>query len=280
MEKLVSVIIPCYNQAHFLHDALTSIVQQTYKKWECIVVNDGSSDATETISQEWCKKDIRFKYLYKENGGLSNARNFGIAVAKGDYILLLDSDDKYDKTFLEKGVEILNSNKQIGVVSSWGYRFMGNNYFEPFKPDGKILKDFLFKNAAIGTSLFRKKCWEEVQGYDESMKNGYEDWEFYIRVGKNGWETKIIQEFLFFYRQRKNSMRNIAVNKFDSQIKFYIFNKHKELYINNFDELLQNLLSIATINKKNELKRINALEYRLGSFILKPFRYIKQFFFK
>jgi glycosyltransferase involved in cell wall biosynthesis len=278
--KLVSVVIPCYNQAHFLHDALTSIVEQTYTNWECIIVNDGSIDNTEEVAQLWCKKNKKIKYLYKENGGLSSARNFGIQNSVGNYILTLDSDDKYDKTFIEKGVEILNKNETIGVVSSWGYRFMENNYFEPFKPDGKNLNDFLFKNAAIGTSLFRKKCWEEVQGYDETMKNGYEDWEFYIRVGKNGWETKIIQEYLFFYRQRKNSMRNIAVKEYDSQLKFYIFSKHKELYVNHFEELTQNLLWFAENNKKNELKRIYSIDYRLGSFILKPLRYIKNIYKK
>jgi glycosyltransferase involved in cell wall biosynthesis len=274
--RLISVVIPCYNQAHFLNDSMRSVLEQTYRNWECIIVNDGSPDDTETIAQDWCKKDDRFAYLYKQNGGLSSARNAGINVAKGDYILTLDADDKYEKTFLSKGVEILNNNKKIGIVSSWGYRFVGTVYSELFKPDGKNLDDFLFKNAAIGTSLFRKQCWLEVNGYDETMKNGYEDWEFYIRVSKNRWETSIIEEPLFFYRQRNNSMRNIAVSQFDPQLKFYIFNKHKELYINNFDELLQNLLSTIAFNKKNELKRINSIDYRLGSYILKPFRFIKQ----
>ena len=268
----ISVIVSCYNQAHFLSDALKSVFEQTYQNWECIIVNDGSPDHTEKIAQFWCEKDKRFRYLYKENGGLSSARNFGINVAKGEYILTLDSDDKYEKTFLSKGVAILDNTKKTGIVSSWGYRFVGLVYSELFKPDGKNLNDYLFKNAAIGTSLFRKKCWSEVGGYDENMKNGYEDWEFYIRVSKNGWETKIIEESLFFYRQHKISMRIEALNRYDSQIKFYIFNKHKDLYIKNFDELIRNLLENASINKKNELKRINSLDFRIGNIVLKPLR--------
>ena len=274
---LVSIIIPCYNHAKFLPDALQSVIEQDYENWECIVVNDGSADNTEEIARQWSNKDTRFKYLYKVNGGLSSARNYGIENSVGDYILTLDSDDKYEKTFLSKGIEILNRNEKIGVVSCWGYRFTGINYFEPFTPDGKNLNDFLFKNAAIGTSLFRKKCWLQAEGYDENMKKGYEDWEFYIRVGKNGWETKIIEEYLFFYRQRKNSMRNVAVKDHDAEIKNYIFNKHKELYVENFEGLIQNLLSIATVNKKNELKRINSIDFRLGHFLLKPFRFFNQF---
>ena len=274
MNGTVSVIIPCYNQAHFLPDALLSVLEQTYQNWECIIVNDGSPDDTETIAKDWCKKDDRFTYLYKENGGLSSARNFGINDAKGEYILTLDADDKYEKTFLSKGVALLDHNKKIGIVSSWGYRFVGTVYSELFKPDGKNLNDFLFKNAAIGTSLFRKQCWIEVQGYDEKMKKGYEDWEFYIRVGKKGWETKIIEEPLFFYRQNPVSMRAEAVSNFDKEIRLYIFKKHKELYQNHFDETIEFLLSSIAFNKKNELKRINSIDFRIGNTLLKPFRFL------
>lgn len=276
----VSIIIPCYNQAHFLPETIQSVLNQNYDDWECIIVNDGSNDNTEKVALEWCEKDHRIKYLYKENGGLSSARNYGIKNSTGKYILTLDSDDKYEKTFIAKGVECLDKNQNIGIVSSWGYRFTGKKLFEPFKPDGKKLEDFLFKNAAIGTSLFRKKCWIDVNGYDEEMKSGYEDWEFYIRVCKCGWEVYIIEEFLFYYRQRKNSMRNIAVSQYDADLKFYIFKKHKDLYIENFEELLKSLLSIAAQNKKNEIKRINSIDYKLGSVILFPFRLLKNIFKK
>jgi glycosyltransferase involved in cell wall biosynthesis len=280
MKNFVSIIVPCYNQAQYLDEALQSVLVQSYSSWECIIVNDGSPDNTEQIANQWCEKDTRFRYVFQQNAGLSAARNCGIKLSKSKYVVTLDADDKYESTFISKAVEILENNLDVGVVSSWGYRFMGNDYFEPFKPNGKNLKDFLFQNAAIGTSLFRKKCWIEVGGYDENMKNGYEDWEFYIRVGKMGWETKIIEEFLFFYRQRKNSMRNIAVKDHDAEIKHYIFQKHKELYIENFEGLTQNLLSIASNNKKNELKRINSIDFRLGHFILKPFRFLKNIFKK
>jgi len=275
---IVSIIIPCYNQAHFLPETIQSVLNQDYDDWECIIVNDGSSDNTEKVALEWCKNDHRIKYLYKENGGLSSARNYGIKNSTGKYILTLDSDDKYEKTFIAKGVECLDKSQNIGIVSSWGYRFTGKKLFEPFKPDGKKLEDFLFKNAAIGTSLFRKMCWIDVNGYDEEMKSGYEDWEFYIRVCKCGWEVYIIEEFLFYYRQRKNSMRNIAVSQYDADLKFYIFIKHKDLYIENFEELLKSLLSIAHQNKKNEIKRINSIDYKLGSVILFPFRFLKNIF--
>ena len=87
MKKHISIIIPCYNQAHFLDQALQSVLNQTYLNWECLLINDGSTDETEIISNKWIKKDPRFKYFYKENGGLSSARNFGLDNAEGDCIV-------------------------------------------------------------------------------------------------------------------------------------------------------------------------------------------------
>ena len=98
---LVSVIIPCYNQAQYLPDALGSVLAQTYPHWECIVVNDGSPDNTEEVAQQWCEKDNRFRYLHKQNGGLSSARNAGLDAAKGDYIQFLDADDAIHSEKLE-----------------------------------------------------------------------------------------------------------------------------------------------------------------------------------
>ncbi|HEU4496898.1 MAG TPA: glycosyltransferase family 2 protein, partial [Flavobacterium sp.] len=97
----MSIIVPCFNQSQYLGEALQSVSEQTYTDWECIIVNDGSPDDTEEVSKEWCEKDARFKYLYKENGGLSSARNAGIAVAGGEYILPLDADDKIAPEYAE-----------------------------------------------------------------------------------------------------------------------------------------------------------------------------------
>ena len=272
---LVSIIIPCYNHSIFLYESLESVYLQTFTNWECIVVNDGSIDDTEKIANVWCKKDSRFQYFFQENSGLSAARNSGIKLSSSNYIVTLDADDKFEATFISKAIDVFENNQEIGIVSCWGKRFVGNTYYEIFKPNGKNIEDFLFQNAAIGNSMFRKQCWIEVGGYDENMKKGYEDWEFYLRISKLGWNTVIIQEPLFFYRQHKNSMRIEALNKFDKEIRLYIFKKHKDLYLKYFDQTVENLLTDLDLNKKNELKRINSIDFKLGNFILKPFRFIK-----
>ena len=86
MDKLVSVVIPCYNHSKYLPDALNSILNQTHKNWECLIINDGSIDKTEFVSKKWCLKDKRIKYYYKENGGLCSARNYGFKEREKEYI--------------------------------------------------------------------------------------------------------------------------------------------------------------------------------------------------
>ena len=117
---LFSVIIPCYNQAHFLNDALSSLVAQNYTNWEAIIVNDGSIDNTFEVSDAWCKKDSRIKYISTSNNGLSAARNTGIDFSDGEYISLLDADDKYAVTHLESMSKILNEGFDI-VFSGYSY---------------------------------------------------------------------------------------------------------------------------------------------------------------
>ena len=93
MNPLISVIVPCYNQAQYLDECLQSVLNQIYTDWECIIVNDGSPDHTEEVAKKWLEKDSRFRYIYKETGGLSSARNAGIKIAKGEWIQFLDCDD-------------------------------------------------------------------------------------------------------------------------------------------------------------------------------------------
>ncbi|MBK0371245.1 glycosyltransferase family 2 protein [Flavobacterium agrisoli] len=279
MEK-VSIVIPCFEQAEYLEEAIESVLNQTYQNWECIIVNDGSQDDTEIISKKWCKKDSRIMYLYQENGGLSSARNFGIEKSNSDFILTLDADDKYHFSFIQKALLILKEKPEIGVVSSWVSRFKNEKEIAIIKPNGKVLEDFLFQNACNGTSLFRKVCWEKAGGYDENMKKGYEDWEFYIRVCKMGWEMYVLQETLFFYRQHAVSMRTDAQNNYDMEIKKYIYQKHEALYKEHYSDLIDYFLKTIALEKKQNYKIQNRIDYRIGQLVLKPFRFIKAFFRK
>lgn len=274
----VSVVIPCYKQAQFLGEAIQSIINQTHQNWECIIVNDGSPDDTENVALTWCKQDSRIKYIYQKNGGLSKARNFGIQNTSSDFILTLDADDKYASTFIEKGLKVLNKNKKIGVVSSWLVRFKGSKDICIIKPNGKTIEDFLFQNASNGTSLFRKKCWTIVGGYDEKMRKGYEDWDFYLRVCANGWNVHVIPEILFLYRQHDFSMRLDAYENFDKDIKIYMYLKNKELYLNYYEEMIHYFLKSIEVEKNNNIKIRNIIDFKIGYVLLKPLRIFKLLF--
>ena len=115
---LVSVIVPCYNQAEYLPEALQSVLDQDYPYWECIIVNDGSTDNTEDVAKQWATKDHRFKYYSKVNGGLSDTRNFGIEKSEGAYILPLDADDKISSNYLKEAIKIFINNPKTKLVYS------------------------------------------------------------------------------------------------------------------------------------------------------------------
>ncbi|WP_417427763.1 glycosyltransferase family 2 protein [Halpernia sp.] len=234
---LISVVVPCYNQAQYLDECLQSVLDQTFTDWECIIVNDGSPDNTEEIAQKWSEKDSRFKYLYKENGGLSSARNAGIESAKGEWILPLDCDDKISNDYLEIASREFSKNYTIIYCEA--------EYFG--EKSGKIplgnydFNKILLKNMIFCTAFFRKKNWVKVGGYDEKMIYGYEDWEFWIAILKDDIKNEVfkIMKTCFFYRIKENSML-LSLNGRKSKLMIdYISSKHNNLFIETFGNYIQ-----------------------------------------
>lgn len=274
----VSVIVPCYNQAQYLEESLASIYTQTHTNWECIIVNDGSPDNTEAIARKWVAKDARFIYVSKENGGVSSARNLGIEKAIGEYILTLDADDKFEATFIEKALEVMLHNPEIGIVSSWGIFFTKDKNQQVYKSNAKSTSDLLFCNGLnMGFSLFRKDSWQQAGKYDTNFKNGYEDWEFLLRVSSLGWKVHVIEEVLFFYRQHQVSRRK-EMNQRDNENKKYIYMNNKAIYMEHYEELIDRFLMVADLEKSEMNKFKNTIDYKIGNAILKPLRAVKWFF--
>src|SRR6185503_1413596 len=224
---LVSVIIPCYNDGHYLDDSVSSVKKQSFTDIEIIIVNDGSTD-TSTLQKLASFNDPLITVLNKENGHLSSARNHGIRHSNGEIIVTLDADDKFESTFIEKGVNVLRTDQSAGAVTCYLKSF-GLKKFK-WKPLGGDIKNFLYRQESSASAMFRRKCWETAGGYDEKMKSGYEDWEFWIRLTGAGWKVGVIKEYLLNYRVTEKSMlltqsepqRDVIVN--------YIMEKHKELY--------------------------------------------------
>lgn len=279
----VSIIVPCYNQAKYLDECLQSLLKQTYSNWECLIVNDGSRDNTEEIALIWKAKDPRFIYISKENGGVSSARNLGIEKAVSDYILPLDADDKFDSTFIEKALKILLNNPDVGIVSCWGIFFTEDKKLNEYRSNAKSISDLLFCNGVnMGFSIFSKESWEKAGKYDDDSRNGYEDWEFLLRVSALGRKVYIIQEVLFFYRQNLVSRRK-EMNRRDNENKKYIYIKNKDIYFTHYEELIDRFLMVADLEKDEMNKFKETIDYKIGHAILKPLRTVKLFclnFFK
>src|SRR5258705_4411354 len=213
---LISIVIPCYNDDQYIEQSVSSALNQTYSQIEVIVVDDGSKAETKAVLKKLEPKIT--KLITQENSGQSKARNRGIEAANGNYILVLDSDDYFESTFCEKAVLSLGD-PTIKLVTSFTKRF-NDFYSYDFYPKGGDLKDFLIYNQATGSVMFRKKDCISAGGNDESMRSGFEDWEFYIRLLKDGGTAFVIPEFLFNYRAKENSTTTIA-NKIKYKLQYF-----------------------------------------------------------
>ncbi len=275
----VTVVIPCFNDGQFINEAIQSVLNQTLKPDQIIVVDDGSDKTTKAILETIKHDDV--KVVYQSNQGVSVARNIGINLAKTDYILTLDADDVFEPTFIEKAINIIESDTVIAVVGCYYKDFIGNKINPKInKPLGGKLTDFLVQNNGIASCLFRKTAWEAVSGYNESMLNGYEDWEFWINILKEGKSMHIIEEPLFKYRTKKNSRDKNAIKFHDYTLREYIFNKHKNVYLQNFEGFSKHLLYQNSRLRSDNAKAINAIETKIGNTILAPFKLIKRVFNK
>ena len=272
---LLSVVIPCYNDAEFIQQSVKSALNQTYQNKEVIVVDDGSNLETKQVLKSLESRIT--KLITQENKGQSSARNVGIKNAKGKYILVLDSDDFFERSFCEKAVNIMSASKNTKLVSCYINIIEEDKFKIIYKPSGGNLKNMLLNNAAFGSLMFRKEDWISIAGYDEAMRNGFEDWEFYIRLLKNGGNAHIMKEPLFNYRRRLNSTTTKA-NAIKFDLLKFIYLKHMDLYNDNYELFVTHLLNRIEREEKEKIKKENSLEYQLGLFILRPFRFIKQLF--
>ena len=271
-KKLISIIIPCYNDAQYIKQSVLSALNQTYSNIEVIVVDDGSNEETKKVLKK-LQNQIT-KLITQENQGQSKARNVGIRESKGDYILVLDSDDYFEPTFCEKAIEIFKVNFNAKLVTCYGNKIHNSKAIDVFMPTGGYSKDFLFKNCATGSAIFKKTDWHIAGGYDEEMRNGFEDWEFYIRLFKDDGVAIVLQEYLFNYRLKENSTTTKA-NKIKYELLKYIYFKHQDLYKANYELFIIYLLGRIESEELEKIKNTQRLEFKIGKAILKPFRWIK-----
>jgi len=274
LKPIISIIIPCYNDADFIEQAVNSALNQTYSNKEIIVVDDGSDEKNKEVLKSIEPKLDRL--IVQDNQGQSSARNTGIKASQGEFIIVLDSDDYFESKFAEKALAVINANNNARIVTCWGKRITESNFLiDIYKPGGGELVQFLLQNGSFGSCMFRKSDWEMVGGYDESMKQGFEDWEFYIRLLSSGGIAYVIPEVLFNYRVRKNST-TVRANKIKYDLRRLIFNKHQNLYHEHHLAHADYLLNMIEREELEKLKNLERLEYRIGYALLRPLRWLKR----
>lgn len=215
-DPAVSVIIPAYNSAPFLAETLGSAFAQTYRDFEIIVINDGSTDNTDEVISEF---QDRIVYIKQPNRGVMAARNAGLKAARGRYIALLDSDDLLLPNFLEVLVGMLEADPDVSVA------YPNARYFGWPKHDGKLHQDvfpvaqpvsfdrMLKRECYIfGLLVFRREVIDDVGGYDEALEGqGAEDFELWLRMLRHGYRFQFTTEVLALYRWRHDSLSNTGI---------------------------------------------------------------------
>ena len=223
--ELVSVIVPCYNHAAFLKETLHSVLESTYTNIEIVIINDGSIDNSEEIALEYCNQYPNLLYISQSNQGPSAARNNGIRSSNGKYILPLEAFDLISKDYIEKSIEVLDHNQQVKLVYC-NAEFFGEKKGKWNLPE--FSRNYLAReNHIFLTAMYRKSDWERVGGYDELMTWGWEDWEFWIALLKDGGDVVKLPITGFFYRIRKGSRRKSTNRDAKRKTVELINRKHK-----------------------------------------------------
>lgn len=209
----VSAIVPTFNRADLIAETLESIVNQTFDDWECIVVDDGSTDGTRSIVEEFVIRDPRFRYVWQENSSAANARNRGIRIAAGEYIAFLDSDDLICPDKLEWQVATLQRDSEAVLVYGDTFHFRNGNLADGYlylervanKPQGWAFESLL-TCSSIYAPLVRTACLRQLGGFDTTLASA-EDWDMWLRLSKCG---KILYEprLSLYYRLHDGNKTN------------------------------------------------------------------------
>lgn len=252
-KKIVSVIIPAYNTEKYISQNIESVICQTYKNIEIIIVNDGSTDGTEKIIQEYSKKDKRIIIINQLNRGVSSARNSGFKIAKGEYFCIIDADDIMMPEKIESQLNFLEDNISAdftyskvlyffdGLYDIYAHNLATVNGVNVYK---KLLKygNFIY----TGTVFFRRNIFDKFGGFDEGLRSA-EEFDYWLSLSRRGVNFLHQDKYLTLCRSRKDGLTsdsstmyttcitvfekyiNISGNKFSAYIKYPQYFKSKLL---------------------------------------------------
>ena len=248
MNHEVEAVITSFNQKSMIYEAVHSLCCQTVKPKRIIIVDDGTTDeiSIRTLKEIEADPDIPVPLLVirQPNSGVSAARNAGIRETQAPLILVLDGDDSLEPSFIEEVCQILSEHPSMIAASSWLHTF--GVLEATVHPTGGDAAAFLSRNCCPATHIFRREAWQQCGGYDETMRSGFEDWDFFLNMLESIPDTYIgmVEKPLINYRTTPASS-NIRSMEKRLELMRYIIEKHMNIYKEHIAEAILGIEAIS-----------------------------------
>lgn len=241
-KDLLSIVIPYYNLAKTLPETIESIKESEYKKFEIIIVNDGSTDKESIDILKNYENDEKIRVLNIENKGLANARNVGAEAAKGEFVAFIDADDKIDKTFYRRAIDILHQYQNVSYVYSWVQYFEGSSAVWP--TFNIHIPYLLCANMLAAYSVIRKNDFLNFGKNRIKMEYGMEDYDGWVSLAEHGCLGVSIPETLNLYRVRKDSMSR----QFNKKMRIYLYQISRDGHEKIFEKYSKDIYMLLLTN--------------------------------
>lgn len=275
-KPLVSVVISTYNYAEYLPTAVESVLNQTYKNLEIIIVNDGSTDNTDEVIAPYLK-DERIKYIKQENVGQASAKNCGIRNSSGDYIAFLDADDYWREDKIEKQIDLFTADSSLGVVftmAEWIAEGQSIKVKACRPHTGWVVNHLIIDNfVPFSSSLVKKECFKKVGLLDETLTMAI-DWDIWLRISVN-FKFDFVNEKLIVYRvghpNQMSKKQEERQNQSDHVMNKFITNNPVLLT----PRVLRQAMAYTYRNRGDYYQRIDkrkSLYFNMKSLLLNPFQ--------
>lgn len=291
MDPIISIIVPIYNVGKYLPKCIESILNQTFKNFELILVNDGSTDNSGVVCDDYAKKDTRIKIIHKSNGGVSSARNAGLYVAKGEYIGFVDPDDYIDKNMYEKLYRLCIDNNSDIAICRFNREINGKiqnkeSTEEIIELNNMEVMNELFKGNlyrfSLCNKLFSKKCFNDVLFPKERI---HEDLSTTYKLFANSKKAVYINYCGYIYVRRENSILTSTYNEKRLQA-FIAWDEIIEFIDKNYYEIIEQVIATFTywcvdnilyiLNQVNNSKKKNNYLNIIQKYTTKYYIYIKR----
>jgi glycosyltransferase involved in cell wall biosynthesis len=250
---VVSVVVPCYNAGRTLAETLESAMAQTFASIEVVVVDDGSTDPDTLRALGEVPPGVRV--VRQENRGLPGARNAGIRESTGVFILPLDADDLIEPEYVEQAVAVLQAEPAVGIVYCHADVF-GEDAGAWDLPEYSLDR-LLIENCIFSCAMFRRADWEAVGGYNEAMRTGREDHDFWLRLAGLGREVRRLPGRYFHYRVTSGSMNSSYTREQYVEMYSEIIRSNSRLYLDHIEVLVR--------HRFEQQDAINDLRYRYAA---------------